>query len=345
MRYLSPTSLFDCPVASLSDKKTLILQRKKLLAELELSVDDYITIQNHQLSKSDILEYVETLQDETTLSNHTIVAEDKMLLAFLEATPLPADAVFAENIPLDDNAFLEWISPYFYAAFIRTITEYLQTNDKARLKTLLQNPLLMTEYDRERAWIQLAGILENHVCKVEHYYKQIKQTPGIISIDQAYRLIAEFDVGMIFILPQGPFSRVRDKYAFIIMQISIAVFNHNKRSRSIPLKWMETAKKIAVSEAYVRQIVEKTQEMRKLHKKSRAIAGPVIAILLVACRLIAIYGGNNSSSPTLIPTDAKLYYVDGKDTTLVSRRMNEDTVFVRAKSGKHASGKDSARIK
>src|SRR5580658_5833786 len=115
MRYLSPTLLFGEVLPSPLDKKTVQRERKKWLAELELSGGESLELKGHSFSKSEIIEYFETLQQETIAAWHVAIANDPVLLSFLEDGVMDKGTSFKDAPLYDDPSFLAWISPYFYA--------------------------------------------------------------------------------------------------------------------------------------------------------------------------------------------------------------------------------------
>lgn len=314
MRYLSPTSLCDCPITSLSDKKALTLQRKKWLAELELNTDGFLVIHHQQLSKTDILEYFESLSDETILSYHSIIAQDKTLMTFLEEIALPPASFFGNDLPRDDRDFLEWLSPYFYTAFVAYTTECLRYNEVEELDNLLRNPLLMTDFDRQRAWLQIAQLLESHVSGLEHYLEQSDQTGRLIAVGQIARIIGDLNIQMILLLPEHPFAKIRNRYAVILMQISVNVFNRQQDSRNLAKEWMVNARMIAVSAELTSQISEKIGEMDDLHERKRPSVGAIIFVIMLLFKFLA--GANSChTTPDYKFTPAMTVpYVTGQDS-------------------------------
>src|SRR5580658_8316474 len=117
MRYISPVTLFGKAFQPPLDPKTIQRERKKWLAELELSPDGRLQLKHRRVDKNELLEYFETLENPTTVDYHEVVSKDDSLAEFLESQRLPAGARFASFREYDDPGFLQWISPYYYAAF------------------------------------------------------------------------------------------------------------------------------------------------------------------------------------------------------------------------------------
>ncbi|HVU57429.1 MAG TPA: hypothetical protein VHD83_20340 [Puia sp.] len=330
MRYLSPFSLPDSPSTHPLDKKALMFQRRKLLAELELNADGLLYIKNRPFSKSDILDYFETLQDESVLLYHGEVGKDKILVAFLEEGQLPEGAVFAQADLYDDIQFLQWISPYFYIAFTGYVKECLQKIDERGLQTLLQNRLLLTDYDRERAWIQIGQLLENNVSLLDHYHERGAQSAAGLSISGISPFVTEPYIGMILMLPKDPFAGVRDRYAFALMQVSIHIFNKLKGSRDMAQEWIENARLLAVSEAVAAGVDDKIREMRKFRKKSNARNIRFAVVLgIIVFKLLA---NQNWGSSNNTPSFTRFDYINGKDTITIHDIKQLDSVLHKRQS-------------
>jgi len=326
MRYLSPASLPDSSLINPADKKALALQRRKLLAELELSADGHLYIKNRAFSKSDILEYFETLQDETILHYHGEVSKDRILVEFLEEGRLPADEVFSQAERYDDVHFLQWISPYFYTAFTAHVTECLQAANEDGLQALLQNRLLLTDYDRERAWVQIGQLIENNISLLDHYHEQVEHNEAVLSLTDIYHLVTGPYIRMILLLPKDPFAGLRDKYAIAIMQVTIYFFNKLKSNRDIFMKWMENAALLAVSEGVAAAVTGKIAEMEKIRKKSRAVlirTAVFVSIILLKLLINQHWG----SSTNNIPKFTRFNYINGKDTTTIYDIKQLDSVL------------------
>jgi hypothetical protein len=315
MRYLSPASLLDSPLPNPPDSKWLLLQRKKLLTELELGTDGTVTIKNRSLSKSDILDYFDTLQNDTALHYHQAIGNDKLLVDFLEDGLLPTEASFARSSLYDDISFIQWISPYFYTSFTEYCKTCLENCDEDGLRTILRNPLLLTEYDKERAWIQIGQILEKNIELLHRYEEKAKKKNAAPNVADTSRLINDRLTKTILQLPQTPFSRLRDQYAFSAMQVSIWLFNKNKWKRDLAQSWIDNAKALTVSQAMHNQVVNKIAEMKSIREKRTKSIGirAGIILVIVILRMITADGGCNSSQGS-----TRVYTLNNhKDTTTV----------------------------
>src|SRR5262245_38896238 len=116
MQYLSPSTLLGGSIPTPFDKKAIQLGRKKLLAELELTGGDSIDINGVTLTKGNIIDYFEALQQENVIDYHNAVEEDTVLRDFLETHTIERGFQYKDNRLYHDIHFLQWISPYFQSA-------------------------------------------------------------------------------------------------------------------------------------------------------------------------------------------------------------------------------------
>lgn len=84
MQYLSPVSLLGTDFQSPFDAKTIQRQRKKLLAELELTGGEVLELDGRRMTKNEIIDYFEDLAREDIAAYHLAINEDPILLKFLQ---------------------------------------------------------------------------------------------------------------------------------------------------------------------------------------------------------------------------------------------------------------------
>ena len=319
MRYLSPYSLPDSPPISPPDKKALMLQRSKLLAELELSPDRNYHIKNQSLSKNDILEYFETLQDDTILHYHAQLSNDVVLVTFLEEGKLLEDTSFHQAELYEDKHFLEWVSPYFYTAFTEYVPKCLQNRDVEGLRTLLQNRLLLTGYDGERAWTAIMQLLENNISRLAYLFQQSNEHKTPLPAKEIMPLADERYIRVILVLPETRFTDVRNKYSVALIRLSVGIFNQHNGNWLIAKKWMNSARLLAISEELVAEIEEHTAQMVKIRRKARS--GVLSAIFVISVIVIKVCSINypSTETPKINPMDSVLFHFRFPDTTRVLR--------------------------
>jgi hypothetical protein len=314
MRFISPGSLFGETIRPL-DKKAIQLGRKKLLAELELGTGDSIELHGASFSKSEIIDYFEELQKDNIADYYNTIEEDRVLLGFLEESSIGRNDRFNDHPLYLEEPFIHWISPYFFSAFTSLANSCFRQSDQSpsysdrspsqyadqydSLSALLANRPLMTDHDIEQSWLFIAKILTNNIALIDYYRNQKKDRNNTVSIDKVSPLMDYFYTRLIQLLPENRFSGLRDKYAFVMMQACIYVFNNDKGNRSSAKMWMENAESLAVSEETRTEISDKLKEMNKASRKSDfALIGRIIWIVIILGRAAT---GRTYRTSTIVP--------------------------------------------
>ena len=278
MQYLSPSSLSGEPITIPLDKKAIQLERKKLFAELELSGETTIEMNGRSLTKNDIIHYYEDLLKEDGLKYHSVVAEDPVLLVFLETAHIGRKENFLKNPMYADEQFISWISPYFCHAFITYMNACFLDPDEDGLTALLKNNLLMTQADTEKGWQAVVKIVMGSISSIEAYYKGT----NIVKLSKIKDLMEFRYIRLIQLLPSSRFGPVKDKYAFTILQACVYTFNRNRQTGNYVSTWLENAQLLAASEDVKAQIAKKREELEAVMIPQEG--GPV-------------YGGSGAGAP------------------------------------------------
>jgi hypothetical protein len=270
MQYLSPSTLLGGPIPTHFDKKAIQLGKKKLLAELELTDGDSIQIGGAILTKGDIIDYFEALQQDHVIDYHLAIEADTVLKDFLEIHNIENGFRYKENSLYHDISFIEWISPYFLSAFTEAADLSFRDTDDGQMSTILNNPLLMTDYDLERAWINITRTLTNNIALLEYYRDNCEQGKFEEEIfDTASRLMSFAYISVILQLPEHRFAEVRNKYAFVMEQSAIYTFNRKVDDRYQAKTWIENAQNLAVAEELKSELANKLVEMKRISGGSK----------------------------------------------------------------------------
>ena len=293
MRYLSPASLqigpFDPkPLQTSLDAKTIQRERKKLLAELELSGGESLELNGRLFTKNELLAYFDELEQENIAGYHLAVAEDTVLLKFLQTGAIDEKQAFNDTTIYDDQRFIAWLSPYFYSTFVNFVTHCFDQPNAAGMRTILDNRLLMTVTDKERAWQFITAILEKNIALFEHYKNRYKKnSPRMMRVTRIMPILESAYLDAIRELPDNRFAALKDKYAFSMQYPAIATFNRDGRHAHNAVRWLEDAEQLAVSDNLKATIREKATELGKIQKtignktKKTTTAFIVIGVIVI----------------------------------------------------------------
>lgn len=270
MHYLSPASFLGNNFQLPLDARALQRERKRLLADLELTGGDTLELQGRPFTKNELIGYFEELQQGNIATWHLTIAEDPVLLRFLQEAAIKAGAVFKEAAVYDDPAFIEWLSPYFRSAFTRLVTACFEQGDAASMRTILDNRPLLTAEHQEQVWLFIAAILEKNIALFDHYHgRGQKHSPPMMPITQISAYIGHGYLEVIRQLPDHRFTRLKDSYAFNMQHPAIAVFNRDLRNRPLTIIWLEGALSLAVSPNTKAKIKAKLDELIQLMRKRK----------------------------------------------------------------------------
>ncbi|HWK03845.1 MAG TPA: hypothetical protein VNS58_09440 [Puia sp.] len=332
MRFISPGSLFGTALPLPLDKKAIQLGRKKLLAELELSAGDSIELHGVSFSRNEIIDYCENLLKDNVTTYYNAIEEDRVLLGFLEESVISGNDRFNTNPLYKEDPFIRWISPYFFSAFTSLADSCFRHSDDYGLSTILRNELLMTENDQEQSWTFIAKILTNNIALLDYYQNQKKgDGKDKIPLERVSPFMGSLYTGFIQLLPENRFGVLRDRYAVLIMQSCIYIFNNDKDNRPYAKTWMEDAETLALSEGVKTEIANKLVEMNKVIKKNNSKKiWRAIWVIMIIVRIIS--WGATDSGDTYHFQNAPLM-IEQKDSNLMKL----------LKSGIDSANRDSAK--
>lgn len=144
MKYVNPLSFLEAvhggPVDT-GNSAALSLLRKKMLAELELSDDKQLKVNDWVFNKHQLLQFFDQLSAGNELRYHAQIAADPVLLHFLETGDITGR--FANNPLYEEHAFLKFISPYYEPLFTNAVLDSLKHQRLQNTVDLFANPSLL----------------------------------------------------------------------------------------------------------------------------------------------------------------------------------------------------------
>ncbi len=338
MRYLSPRLLFGDALPSPLDRKTVQRERKKWLAELELSGGELLELKGHSFSKSELIDYFETLQQESIAAWHVAIADDPVLLTFLEDGIMDKGTSFKDASLYEDPSFLAWISPYFYTSFTQFAADCFEHTDETSMQAILANSLLMTEADKERAWTFISNILTRNIALFDHYHGKVhKGASWSIPIDTVVPYLGHGYIQVIEALPYSKFAPLKDAYAFSMQHPSIALFNRDPDKRDLTIAWMTDARNLAVSRDISTQIDEKLGELTRLAQKRRHSKNWHYGWLLFIVIRVVVSLTNSSSNNNFTPVNTTFTVDPATKQFLTKPATRQDSAYIDSVFKGHAA--------
>jgi len=288
MNYLNPLLIFGNNYSL--DSKTLQRERKRLMAELELSGGDALILNGRSFTRNELIGYFEELQQENTAAWHQAIAEDPILLRFLQEATIKAGARFKNADLYDDPAFIAWVTPYFQTAFNNLVTDAFQRRDESGVRALLDNRPLVTPEGQEQCWLFVTGILEKNIALFDNYHgRGQKNAAPIMPINEIFAFLSHGYLEVIKQLPDSRFARLKDRYAFSIQHPAIAAFNRDENYRAATIYWLEDAWNLAVSPDIKARIRVKGNELNNILQRAtpkKKSSWWILWVILIILRIL-----------------------------------------------------------
>lgn len=282
-QYISPISFLPAGATGNLTARDLKLARQKLMAEFELSGSASVMIGGKEMTRNDVIQMFDELEQADDLGYHTVVASDPVLLKFLEQGALSAGDKFAILNEQITPAFVEWISPCFAWAFSKAVLQMFRDVRPEEFETLVVQPTLMTPNDELDAWHKLDLYLDNKV----HEFIELNNKKYFPPHQQ--KQFTEYNmVWLVCNLPVDHFQKFINEYAFQMMRLAITVFNKGQRNHAFDL--LTWAQSLKVSADIRSKLVAKEKEMNGLISKSKNsetwhVIRIILFILFVVTRL------------------------------------------------------------
>ncbi|WP_436490412.1 hypothetical protein [Chitinophaga sp. ARDCPP14] len=223
MKYVNPLSFLEAvhggPVDT-GNSAALSLLRKKMLAELELSDDKQLKVNDWVFNKHQLLQFFDQLSAGNELRYHAQIAADPVLLHFLETGDITGR--FANNPLYEEHAFLKFISPYYEPLFTNAVLDSLKHQRLQNTSHLFANPWLLdgehttTSYGRIFRYLR---VLEEQVKIVITKLRAAEVIPWKeLSVFANITLIQQLNV-----LPRE-FHEFRSDYGICLINLGLATY-------------------------------------------------------------------------------------------------------------------------
>lgn len=231
MHYINPIAIFGPSFRAPLDPQIVLRQRKKLLAELELSSNNTIGINGHSFTKEELLAWFDELNQPNVAGYHTAITEDPALQKFLQGsanhayTGIDVAAIYNNAATIyNDPAFIAWLGPYFYSACTKRVTDSLEHENPREMRSIFQNTPLMTPAQSEQLWLFITRILEKNIALFEHYKNRTQpHSQQMMPLPRITPFLGRDYLDVIKELPDNRFAGWKDKYAMSIQYPALAV--------------------------------------------------------------------------------------------------------------------------
>ena len=230
MRYLNPLSILELPSETTFEAITptfLRQQKRRLLAEFDLSTEPTIDVSGRELDRATVLKMFDELAEDHLRKVHFEIQEMPALSAFLEDASL---TYFYEGevaqLPAQSKALLSYIGPYFAHAYNKRLLHAFKQSDWEEIQVLCQHPLTIPPEYQAEAYKDTYRLLHGRVDELEAFAEEIEKGKEPSGKLQEY--VDEMAISSINELPVY-FSGIRDKYAMGLENLALAVYNKHER--------------------------------------------------------------------------------------------------------------------
>ena len=229
--YRSPIAISGLNPADFSadaaPRAALLLARRKLEAELELSGSDEIRIAGALLNRQDIVRLFDELGDAKQLQYHLAIAGDPPLQRFLETGQLEPGVRWLPNELYEDGGFLFFVSQYYAEATDALYRSVLKGEQGiSALQALAATPSLMLGSDSERAFRTATRYFIDRKNALLHLLYEAKAGHNY-SKDDVKAAAPESDLYVLNSLPGG-FEDLRYEIASALNNTCVAFDKHNR---------------------------------------------------------------------------------------------------------------------
>jgi len=236
MQYISPFHHLpeDILTTILTSPTQLKLIRKRLLAEIELSTTQTISINGRELTKFDIITLFDNLKESDLLEIHLAIFQNKALLNFLENGENPKSFYFAENPLLTSEKALHFISPYYKQAAANLLVMAFQKKELHTFKAFFRGKHLLLEEDNFFIYEQLSRKIKGFCNQLEATKSKMQMPNYIFRKGDLNALQFSANILILNELPEE-YAQLREEIAYATNSLGCVLINTSKNKEAITL--------------------------------------------------------------------------------------------------------------
>ena len=155
------------------DSQRLRFERKRLLLEIQISSTQTTTIGDKELSKNDVIELFDELEQVTHLDYHTSIFNHSKLLLLLEKSEVSTEKVESKDkirfeTQEEWDVFIAFISPYLAESIDKLLSKVIRKSSFKELDEIRSFFKLLTTRDSFYAFRKLNNFCETLSDRLEH---------------------------------------------------------------------------------------------------------------------------------------------------------------------------------
>lgn len=264
MGYKNPFTILGISVDKWAGASSGELRRKKkeLLAELELSSDQYLHQNGVRISKQDLNDLFDDLEAEDLRNFHVMIARLPSLHDFLISSRLDyfyeGDASMLHSYSED---FVQWVGPWFAEAYNARLANAYRQKDLDELKALTVHDLPFSPELLTIAYRDTYQIIDEHRDLIQEANDRI--SGGVKPDGQLYELTEEWLISALNLLPDY-FSQIRDAIGESLEQLALSVYRRHQRGK-LSLLILRQALKLTLSPGVRKTLKDLQESLFRIH--------------------------------------------------------------------------------
>jgi hypothetical protein len=235
MSYLSPRTILaqaKLPIAGHFDQQQLILAKRVMLAEIDLSETKSVVLNGQEFTKDAALRYFDELQSQGKLAYHLAIAEDEALCDFLEWGTLPKRD-FLPNPLYQNPDFNAFVGAWYVESYAGLLIEVFKQGNEKKAEQVFALPKLWTAGEMD---YQFARTLNR---ALDEFSGRIRLETEHIAGGKYFRFANLehdfFKVSQIHILNRWPDGTLvaRSRYAYALIALADALYDKGENKKAL----------------------------------------------------------------------------------------------------------------
>lgn len=264
MEYINPLELLE---VNSMDSKGIKKAKRRKLAEIELSDNEYIEFQNRKITKSDFLRIVNELDNSEKASFYAYLKSDRGMSNFLSQGDLGVFEQDFNNRFYQKQEFKEFITPFFAQKFSEVFKNAYQRNDSYQIKLLERASVLADTKQTEILYKPTYKLLQNTVKQLQNLCQDVKEEE--IDEDELDEVLFDIkriaNTSLINALPSY-FKNIRNNIAQEVRNISVNLFNVFNNSEEA-LEIIKYAQKFRTDNLTNQKIQNDLQQLHQINEE------------------------------------------------------------------------------
>ncbi len=235
MSYLSPRTILaqaKLPIADHFDQQQMILAKRVMLAEIDLSETKSVVLNGVEFTKDAALRYFDELQSQGKLEYHLAIARDEALCSFLEWGMLPKHDFLPNPIYQQDD-FKAFVGKWYIESYSELVIEVFKSGDEKKAEKVFALPKIWALGEMDYQFVRMMN------RTLDEFSGRIRLEAENIENGNYYRFAnlehEFFRVSQIYILNRWPDGTLvaRSRYAYALIALADVFYNMGENKKAL----------------------------------------------------------------------------------------------------------------